>query len=321
MNDTVPAQAAAPMNSRKSGSFLKEIRKNGKLYLLMLPGIIFIFIFAYLPMGGIIIAFQDFNAIKGIAGSEFVGLQNFRFFVESTETLRVIWNTVFLNVLFISFSTIASVTIAVMLSELGGNWFKRISQSLVILPYFLSWTVVAMFVSALLNTDQGLINKAIQAFGGEPILFYSEADLWPLILVLLKIWHGAGFGSIVYLATIVGINPEIYEAASIDGANRWQRIRYITLPLLKTTVILLTLLALGNLFNGDFGMIYSLVLENVLLYPTTDVIDTYVYRALTQLGDMGMAAAVGFFQSLIGFILVITVNQLARKFSPDSALF
>ncbi|MBD0382962.1 ABC transporter permease [Paenibacillus sedimenti] len=306
---------------RKSASFMDEIRKNSLLYLMMLPGIAVIFIFAYLPMGGIVIAFQDFNPAKGITGSEFVGLKNFRFFIESKDTLHVIFNTLLLNVLFIGFGTIVSVAIAIMFSEINGKGFKKLNQTLVTLPNFLSWTVVALFVVPLLSTESGMVNKLLGTLGIEPIPFFSEPEYWPFILVMLKIWHGAGFGSIIYLATIAGINPDIYESASIDGASRWDKIRFITLPLLKTTVILLLLLALGGIFYGDFGMIYAIVGRNVSLYPTTDVIDTYVFRALFDLGDISMAAAVGFFQSVVGFILVVTVNQITRKLSPDSALF
>ena len=325
MKDSVALKTRTPdthVSKRRIGSAsLMEIRKHGLLYLLTLPGLLLIFVFAYLPMGGIVIAFQNFNAIKGITGSEFVGFKNFEFFIQSNEVLYVIFNTLFLNALFILFGTFASVGIAVMFSELGGKWFKRIVQSLVTLPNFLSWTVIAMFVTALLSSDTGMLNKWLAVFGIEPVSFFNEASIWPAILVLIKIWQGAGFGSIVYLATITSINPDIYESASIDGASRWKKIRYITLPLLKPTVILMILLAMGGIFYGDFGMIYAIVGRNVMLYPTTDVIDTYVFRALMELNDMGMAAAVGVFQSLVGFILVVSVNQLARKFSPDSALF
>ncbi|WP_339308292.1 ABC transporter permease subunit [Paenibacillus sp. FSL R5-0519] len=305
----------------KKTGFLAEMKKNYLLYLLALPGMAVIFIFSYLPMGGIVIAFQDFNPIKGITGSEFVGLKNFSFFLESTDTLKVIANTLFLNTLFILCGTLGSVAIAIMFSELTGKVFKRVTQTLVTLPNFLSWTVIAMFSVSMLSTDTGMINQMLGLFGAEPISFYNEPGHWPWILVIMKIWQGAGFGSIVYLATITGINPDVYESASIDGASRWHKIRFITLPLLKPTIILMLLLAMGGIFYGDFGMIYALVGRNVALYPTTDVIDTYVYRALMDLGDMSMAAAVGFFQSLIGFILVVIVNSLAKKFSPESALF
>lgn len=320
MESSVAVQTRTKKRKDKSG-FFEEMKKNYLLYLMALPGIAVIFIFAYLPMGGIIIAFQDFNPIKGITGSKFVGFSNFRFFIESNDTLKVIANTLFLNTLFILCGTMMSVIIAVMFSELSGKWFKRVSQTLVTLPNFLSWTVIAMFSVSLLSSDTGMINKLLDMFGVAPISFYSEPGYWPLILVMLKIWQGAGFGSIVYLATITGINPDIYESASIDGASRWHKIRFITLPLLKPTIILMLLLAMGGIFYGDFGMIYAIVGRNVSLYPTTDVIDTYVYRALMDLGDMSMAAAVGFFQSVVGFILVFSVNMLAKKFNPDSALF
>lgn len=320
MKSSVSLQPGKIVREEKTG-FWAEMKKNYLLYLLALPGMAVIFVFLYLPMGGIIIAFQDFNPIKGITGSEFVGLKNFSFFIESTDTLKVIVNTLFLNTLFILCGTFGSVAIAIMFSELGGKGFKRITQTLVTLPNFLSWTVIAMFSVSLLSTDTGMVNQFLGLFGVEPISFYNEPGYWPWILVILKIWQGAGFGSIVYLATITGINPDVYESASIDGASRWDKIRFITLPLLKSTVILMLLLAMGGIFYGDFGMIYAIVGRNVALYPTTDVIDTYVYRALMDLGDMSMAAAVGFFQSLVGFVLVIVVNSIAKKFSPESALF
>lgn len=303
------------------GAFFYELIRNKFLYLLALPGMIWFFIFAYLPMGGIVIAFQDFKAVKGITGSEFVGLRNFRFFFQSGDWVRIVSNTLFLNALFIVFNMITAVAIAIMITELGGKWFKKIAQSIMIFPHFLSWTVVAMFVMAFVATDGGFINQILSLFGLESIQFLSSPQYWPLILVLLNIWHGAGFGSIVYMAAISGINPDIYESASIDGASRFQKIRFITLPLLKPTVVLLLILAVGGIFNGNFGMIYAIIGRNPPLYPTTDVIDTYLFRAMMDLGDMSMSAAIGFMQSLIGFILVLTVNYVARKFAPESAIF
>jgi putative aldouronate transport system permease protein len=302
-------------------SFIQEMRKNHLLYLLTLPGILLIFVFAYLPIFGIAIAFQDFHPVKGVFGSKFVGFRNFRFFLESDEIIKVLFNTVFLNLLFILCGMIVSVSIAIILSELKSKKFKMITQTLVTLPNFLSWTVVAMIVSAYFTFQGGVLNQIFNMLGLESVAFFNEPAYWPFFLVCIKIWHGAGFGSIVYLATISGINPEIYESASMDGATGWGKIWYITLPLLKPTVILLLLLALGGIFYGDFGMIYAIVGKNALLYPTTDVIDTFVYRALMDLGDIGMSAAVGFFQSIVGFVLVLTVNQITRKYSPDSALY
>ncbi|ASA21664.1 ABC transporter permease [Paenibacillus donghaensis] len=305
----------------KIGAFFSELVKNRFLYLLALPAIIWFFVFAYLPLGGIVIAFQDFRAMQGIFGSEFVGLKNFQFFFQSSDWIKIVTNTVFLNVLFIFFNTLAAIIIAIMVTEMSGKWFKKITQSVMIFPHFLSWTVVAMFVMAFVSTDGGFINQILAMFGIAPVQFLSSPGYWPLILVLLKIWHGAGFGSIVYMATISGINPDIYESASIDGASRIQKIRYITLPLLKPTVILLTILAVGGIFNGDFGMIYAIIGRNPMLYPTTDVIDTYLFRAMMDLGDMSMSAAIGFMQSLVGFILVLTVNYIAKKVAPESAIF
>ncbi|NIK68045.1 MULTISPECIES: ABC transporter permease subunit [unclassified Paenibacillus] len=314
---------AYPIRKRRSvaGAFFYELLKNKFLYLLVLPGMIWFFVFAYLPMGGMVIAFQDFKAMKGMTGSEFVGLKNFKFFFQSDDWIRIVTNTLFLNVLFILFNTLAAVVIAVMVTELGGKWYKKIAQSVMIFPHFLSWTVVAMFVMAFVATDGGFINQILSVFGIPPVQFLSSPAYWPVILVLLKVWHGAGFGSIVYMATISGINPDIYESASIDGASRFQKIRYITLPLLKPTVILLLILAVGGIFNGDFGMIYAIVGRNPPLYPTTDVIDTYLFRAMMDLGDMSMSAAIGFMQSVVGFALVLTVNSIAKKVAPESAIF
>lgn len=318
-----PGQLEQPFKKKRGalGTFLFELVKNKFLYLLALPGMIWFFIFAYLPMGGIVIAFQDFKALKGITGSEFVGLRNFKFFFNSGDWVRIVSNTLFLNVLFITFNTLAAIIIAVMVTELGGKWFKKITQSVMIFPHFLSWTVVAMFVMAFVATDGGFLNQILGMFGFPPVQFLSSPQYWPLILVLLKIWHAAGFSSIVYMATISGINPDIYESASIDGASRIQKIWYITLPLIKPTVILLLILAVGGIFNGDFGMIYAIIGRNPPLYPTTDVIDTYLFRAMMDLGDMSMSAAIGFMQSLIGFTLVITVNYVAKKVAPESAIF
>ncbi|MDQ0874539.1 putative aldouronate transport system permease protein [Paenibacillus sp. V4I3] len=303
------------------GRFFYELLRNKFMYALALPGMIWFFVFAYLPMGGIVIAFQDFKVVKGITGSKFIGFKNFEFFFRSSDWIKVVSNTLFLNILFIVIGTIAAVAIAIMVTEISGNTFKKVTQSVMIFPNFLSWTVVAMFMTAFVATDGGFINQFLGVFGIAPITFLSSPQYWPAILVLLKIWHGAGFGSIIYMATIAGINPEIYESASMDGASRWQKIRFITLPLLKPTIILLTILAVGGIFNGDFGLIYAIIGRNPMLYPTTDVIDTYVFRALMDLGDLGMSAAVGFLQSFIGFVLVITVNAVAKKAAPDSAIF
>ena len=204
--------------------------------------------------------------------------------------------------------------------EIKNKHVKKTMQSIAILPYFISWAVVSMFLQGFLN-DKGLVNQMITAFGGQSISFYNDPKWWPVILVILKIWQGAGCGTVVYIATITGFDSSIYEAAQIDGANKFQIIKSITLPVLKTTIILMTLMGIGNIFRGDFGMIYALVGDNSLLYKTTDVIDTYVYRALRQNPNLGFSTAVSFYQSVVGFVIVLISNKITRKVEPDSALF
>lgn len=313
------------MKKKKKKSFLSDVKQNFYLYLLVLPGILYFMIFKYLPMVGVVVAFQDFNTIKGIFKSEFVGLKNFEYFFTSKDWLVVTWNTVFLNLLFLITGLFFSILIAIVLSEISSKYFKKVTQSLVILPNFISWTLVSMFVFALLSTDIGFINAILKAFGfiqeGQEISFYSNPDLWVGILVVLKIWKGAGFGSVIYLAAIAGIDQEIYEAAKIDGATRMQCITKITLPQLRTTVVLLTLFGIGDIFQGDLGMIYAIVGDNPNLYHTTDVIDTYVFRMLRQMNDISMSTAIGLYQSLVGLVIVFVTNRLAKKYDSDSAIF
>lgn len=311
-----------PKNKEASrlSKFVKEISTNKYMYLLTLPGIIFFLVFSYLPMIGITIAFQNFNPVAGLM-SPYVGFRNFSFFFTSLDWLRVTFNTVYLNVLFISSQLIIAVVIAVMLSEIKNKPFVKVTQSVAILPHFLSWAVVAMFSSAFFSSDNGFINITLKSLGVEPVNFNTNAGIWPTILVLIRIWKEAGFASIIYLATIIGIDSEMYEAAKIDGANKLQSILFITLPMLKNTAIILTLFATGKIFYGDFGMIYAIVQDNSLLYPTTDVIDTFVFRALRINRQVGMAAAVGLYQSLVGFILVIVSNAVAKKYDKDTAIF
>lgn len=311
------------VNLKNKDTFFSEIIKNKYLYLLTLPGILFFVIFNYLPMAGLYIAFLDYNPLAGLYGlkSEFVALANFDFFFTSNDWLLVTFNTLLLNSLFIITGIVVQILMAVGLNEIGGKNFKRVAQSFMFLPNFLSWTVVSVFATALFATDEGVINHIIGAFGIPEINFYQDASVWPALLVLLRLWKGAGFGTVIYLSTISGIDQEMYEAARIDGASRFQSIIYITLPMLKTTTVMLFIMAVGNIFYGDFGMIYALVGDNPLLRPSTDVIDTYVYRALRLNNDIGMSSAVGLFQSVLGFIMVVSANAITRKLDKDSALF
>lgn len=310
-----------PVSKSKERGFFGEIKQNFWMYMLMLPAILFAIIFKYIPLGGLAIAFQDFNPIKGIFGSEFVGLENFKYFFRGSQWFQITFNTLYLNVLFIVTGTVTAVALAIMLTELGKSLFVKVNQSVMIFPNFISWAVVAMFAQAFIGSDGGYINQWISALGGTPVSFYSEPGVWPAIFVIIRIWKGAGYGAIVYMAAIVGIDSSIYEAAKIDGASRMQMVFRITLPLLKSTVVLMTILSVGNIFYGDFGMIYTLVGDNSMLFPTTDVIDTYVFRSIRTSGSMGMSAAVGLYQSVIGFLLVIATNKFANKMSPGSGIF
>lgn len=318
-------QKAPPRQKQKNlrGGLLTELRKHSALYLLCVPGILFFLIFSYLPMGGLIMAFQDFNLIKGIFGSNFYGFGNFKFLLADgtrDTVFQVLFNTLLLNVLFIFFSTLASVGLALVFNEVRNPRLKRVTQTLSILPYFVSWAVISLLLEAFLKTDGGILSTTLAAMG-MPVNFYSNPEPWRVILVVMKIWQGAGYGAIVYIATITGIDPGIYEAAEIDGATRWQKIWRMTLPILRPTIVLMTLFSVGRIFYGDFGMIYGLVQDNSLLFPTADVIDTYVYRMLRQLNNYGMATAAGMIQSVCGFIFVFAANAAARKYEPDSAIF
>ncbi len=299
-----------------------DLVKNRFLYLLVLPGLIYFLLFSYLPMAGIVIAFKEYRMDLGIFGSPFNGLNNFKFLsVDTISVLRVVFNTLFLNVLFIGIGTALAITTAVLINEIRLVWFKKISQSLVILPNFISWVIVAVFAYNFLNTDFGIVNNWLKSLGLEGISWYNQAGYWPAILVLLYSWKSVGFNSIIYLAAITGIDQEQYESAALDGANKFRQIWHITIPGISKTIIILLLLAIGRIFYGDFGMIYGLVGDNSLLFPTTDVIDTYVFRALRTLNDVGMSSAIGLLQSVIGFLFVYTANAVVRKYDKDAALF
>jgi len=290
------------------------------LYLMTVPALIYIIIFRYVPMAGIVMAFSNFNPRLGMFGSPWVGLENFRFFFRGARWQSVTFNTLYLNVLFIITGTVVSILIAIAMTELRKGLYVRVSQTIMTLPNFLSWVIVSLFALVFIGST-GLINQGLSAVGGKPISFFTTPEIWPGLLVILRIWKGAGFGAVVYMAAITGMDTEITEAAVIDGASQIKRIWYITLPLLKDTVILLTLLSVGSIFYGDFGMIYTIVGDTNALYPTTDVIDTYVFRALRVGNNFGRAAAVGLYQSVIGFILVVVTNAVVKRVNPESAIF
>ncbi|OBZ12027.1 sugar ABC transporter permease [Bacillus sp. FJAT-27264] len=300
---------------------LQQIVRSPFLYGMAVPGLLFFLVFSYFPIYGIMIAFKDYDYSKGITGSDWVGFRNFNYFFTSNDFWVILRNTLLLNILFITFTTLAAVVIALMFNEIRNKYFKRISQSLIFLPYFMSWIVIGMLVQSFLGGEQPPVNTWIQNLGFEPINWMFEPAVWPWLLTIIRVWQGAGYLSIIFLAAITGISEDLYEAARIDGASKMQILMRITVPLLVPTISVMTLLSVGKIFNGDFAMIYAIIGDNSLLYPTTDVIDTFVFRSMRQLHDFGMSSAVGLFQSVMGLIFVVAANAITRKMSKESALF
>lgn len=317
------SRASAHPLPRRATRIRQRLSKNAALLLMTLPGMLLLFIFAYLPMIGIVIAFKDYRAVDGIWGSRWIGFENFRYLFGTEDARRITFNTLFMNSIFIITILLGSLGIAFLLDEVRDNnkWLAKFYQSSLFFPYLLSYVVINYFVFAFLNTDNGVLNHFLGGFGISPIHWYESPQYWPVILTIVNLWKGAGFWSIVYLAGIIAINPEYYEAARIDGAGKWQQIRYITLPLLKPLIIINVLLSIGRIFYADFGLFFLVPRDSPQLYPTTQVIDTYVYHTLTALGDVGMSSAAGVYQAIIGFLLVLGANWIVRRTEPDKALF
>ncbi|NLG24375.1 MAG: sugar ABC transporter permease [Clostridiales bacterium] len=313
-------RTGAGRRPRKTG-WIADVLRNPFSYLLLLPAGLYTFIFGYLTLPYIVIAFQNYNYKLGLFRSPFVGLRNFEFFFKSNRAWQVTYNTVYLNVLFIITGTVAAVALALMLNEIRLRRYKKITQSVLIFPNFLSWIIVQYIVYAFLSTNYGWVNGILTSVGMPKLSLYSSADRWPLLLVIIRIWKGVGMSSVIYIAAITGMDEGLFESACIDGANKAQQIWHITLPLLMPTICILTLLSVGKIFYGDFQMIYALVGDNGIVLEKTDVIDTYVFRALRQTGDPAGAMAVGIYQALVGFIMVYGSNQLTKRYFPDGALF
>ena len=305
----------------EESSFVRQFKRNRILLLMLVPAVTYFLLFSYLPMTGSIVAFKNYNFRDGIFGSPWVGFDNFKYFFISGQAWTVTRNTIFYNVLFIVINTVLQMGLAILISEIGGKFFKKITQTAMFLPYFISWVVVGMIAYNFLNVEHGTINTLIAKLGGEKINFYGTTWVWPFILVFFSAWKNVGYGTVLYLAAIMGIDTEIYEAAQIDGANIFQRIFKVTIPSLIPTLIILTLLAIGNIFRGDFQMFYQLVGNNGPLFNTTDVIDTFTFRSLIQSGEVGMSAAAGLYQSVFCFITIVFTNFLVKRYDPDYSLF
>ncbi len=299
----------------------RSLRKNGPLFLMALPGLVLLFVFQYMPLPGAIIAFKNYRTSEGIFGSEWIGLKNFEYLFKTDTAIRITTNTLFLNGIFIVTGLIASLTIALLLNEVRSRSAARVYQSSVFFPYFVSWVIVGYFGFAFLNGDNGLLNKWMTQIGAEPISWYSTPKYWPYILTAAHTWKSAGYWSIIYLAGMMGINVEYYEAAQIDGASRWKQITGITLPLLMPIILINVLLSIGRIFYADFGLFYYVTRDSSLLYRATDVIDTFVFRGLRSMGDFGMAAAAGVYQSIVGFVLIIVANWIVKRIDPEKSIF
>ncbi len=307
----------------KVQSFFIELNKNKALYSMFIPAAVVMLLFNYLPMFGIITAFKDFNFSEGIFGSPWIHpiTKNFEYLFSTGAATRATFNTIILNLLFIVFGLLFELGFALMFNELKNKKFKNGVQFGIFLPYFISWIVVGLFSYNLFHYDHGSLNTLIKFFGGNPINWYENPKLWIPILVFFRLWKMTGYGMIMYIAALGGIDTSFYEAAKIDGASRWHQVKYISLPLLAPTAITLLLLNCGRIMNADFGMFYALIGNNSQLFSTADVLDTFIYRNLRLNGDVGMSSAAGLYQSVLSTTILLIVNKVARRYNPEGALF
>lgn len=307
--------------SKKSGSRI-HWRRVLPFYLMALPGIIYMLINNYFPMFGTVMAFKRMDFRKGILGSPWNGLNNFKFLFASSDAWIITRNTVGYNIVFFIAGTTMAIVMAILINEIVAKTFKKVYQSLVLLPYLVGWVIVSYLAFAYLSGDVGMINNSIlEPLGHEGIGWYQERKYWPYLLVFVYVWKNVGYSMIIYLSSIVGISSDYYEAARIDGASKWKQIRYITLPLLKPTIITLMILAIGQVFRSDFGLFYQMPRNSGMLYPVTRTLDVYVYQALMENANYGMSSAASFYQSIVGFVLIVLANKLVKKYEPKSALF
>ncbi len=323
MKKTITNSAGAGTGIRYSiRSFAHEMRKNYILYLFLLPAMLWVLIFCYLPMGGLSFAFIKLDYSKGFFGSEWVGLKNFEYLFSTPDAWIITRNTLLYNTAFLIVNTTFAVIIAIAMNELKSKLAKKVYQGIMFIPHFISMVTVGYIVYVFLSPQYGFINKGILALLGiKPVEWYTVPMAWPFIIVFISAWKSIGYNSIIYTAAIAGIDQELYEAALLDGAGKFRQVTNITLPCLKPTVIILTIMAIGHIFNADFGLFYYTTKDVGTLYPTTQVLSTYTYRVLRVLGDVGMSSAAGFYQSCVGFILVLCANAIVRKVEAEAALF
>lgn len=301
---------------------LKRLGRFLPLYLMLLPGVIYLFINCYIPMAGIVIAFKQYNVRDGMFGSPWVGFSNFEFLFKTNDAWLMTRNTLLYNLVFIILGTVLAIAIAIILNEIRAQMAKQVYQTVILVPYLISMVVVSYLVFAFLSNGNGFLNNTVlPMLGMEPIDWYNQPQYWPFILVIVQLWKTLGYSCILYYATICGIDRSLYEAAVVDGASRWQQICNVTLPSLKSTIIILTLMSLGNIFRSDFGLFYQVPMDSGPLLEVTQTIDTYVYRGLMQTNNIGMSSAAGVYQSIVGFILVFAANWAVRRLDNESSLF
>lgn len=307
------------------GNFFNRLKANKELLILSTPGAIWFLLFAYLPLFGILVAFKKFrlsgNFFTSLITSEFVGFKNFEFLFSSGDAWIILRNTVLYNIVFVILGVVLPVIVALLLNELRNKGMAKVYQSSMFLPYFLSWVVVSYCLFAFLNPEKGYFNAILRQFGFEEISWYTEKKLWPFIIILMSQWKGVGYNTVVYLASICGIDKTYYEAAMLDGATKWQQVKFITLPLLKPVITILLIMSIGGIFKADFGLFYQLPKDSGPLYPVTNVLDTYIYRALKTGGELGMSSAAALFQSTVGFVLIMIANKIVSKVDNENALF
>lgn len=313
------AKNTAPV--RKKSKKMAQRKMTLALFSMMVPGFLYLIINNYVPMAGLVIAFKRFDYSLGMWSSPWAGLSNFTYLFKTNDALNIMRNTICYNLVFILLGHLLAVVVAVMLNFLKGTMNKKIYQTLILIPYLISMVVVSYIVFGFLSQENGFLNKVIESFGGQAISWYTQAKYWPFILTIVNLWKGFGYSSIIYYATVISIDSSLYEAATVDGANVWKQIWHVTLPGLKGTIITMVLLAIGRMFYSDFGLFYQVPMRSGMIASATDTIDVYVYKALTQLNDVGRASAAGFLQSVLGFILVLTANFVVRKIDEENALF
>jgi putative aldouronate transport system permease protein len=302
-------------------TFARKLYENRVMWFMLLPSIAFVIIFSYVPMGGIIVAFKEYKTQLGIFGSPWAGFKNFTYMIVSNKLWPLTFHTLAFNFSFISLGMICEVGFAIIISEMPFERFKKTLQSMTFLPFFISWVVIAAIILSIFGYETGVVNTVLAQLGIEGINIYGNPSKFPIFLVIVRLWKQTGYGTIIYLASITGMDQEMLEAAEIDGANIWQRIWHITIAYLRPTMVIMILLAVGQIFRGDFGMFYQITGRSQLLIEATDIIDTFVYRSMVNSPNMGMAAAAGLYQSVLCFITVVLANFAVKKIEPDYTLF